>query len=127
MRRLALALAIMVLSSGCAVTALLAKEAPVTVSGSGTSHSAPFTLAGGGYRVDWQLTDTPASSLQCGHGARLASTADDRQSYPLGAGNVPPGEPTATGTTYAYSVPAGSYFIDVLANCDWSFTLTQQS
>lgn len=122
MRRLAVALLLLV---GCSMPGL-PREPAVTASGSGTSHSSPFTLAGGSYKVDWTLTDTHPGLLPCGHGARLASTTNERLSYPLGAGNVPSGEQTATGTTWAYSVAAGTYYVDVLANCTWSFVLTQQ-
>lgn len=105
-----------------------AAQAPVVASGSGNGNTAPFALSGGNYKVDWTLADNRATSiLGCNHGTRLVSTTEQR-SYQLGTGTVAQGEKTASGTTYAYGVSAGTYYLAVMArsDCDWSFTLTPQ-
>lgn len=121
-------LALMLLM-GCSVPAgaPFTTEPPISVSGSRNGRSAPVEIRGGNYRVDWSLNDERQTNLgACGYGARLKSTTNPRIDHSLGSGQAVRGQLTATGTTYVYNVVAGPYYLDVLADCDWTFVLTKQ-
>lgn len=94
--------------------------APVTISGSGDTQTAPFDLAGGAYRVEWSLTDPgrgyvgielePVVSAPGHRSALIVNAAGD--------------EIRAAGDTHLYGLKPGRYYLAVDAPKSWSVTLT---
>jgi ABC-type antimicrobial peptide transport system permease subunit len=112
-------------TSGGSSPAPVAAQAAIHLSGSGTLNTAPFQLAGGDYVVSWSAADTGLTTVGCYHSASLYPTSGDWHEIAfLGSGDVAGGQ-TLTGSTYAYGVAAGTYYVNASSGCDWTVDLSR--
>lgn len=100
-----------------------APEDPVKLSGKEKQKTSPFSLKGGNYTVEWRGDRGQFGGnlivrlhiLEGGTGRELLVNTiierDDR---------------SKNGETQLYNVPAGRYYLDVIAPDDWSVTFTPQ-
>jgi hypothetical protein len=99
----------------------VAAQAPIHLSGAGTTNSAPFSLVGGDYAISWSATPDSSYPVGCYHGAYLTSTSGDYDES-LVRSSLDAGQ-TKSGTAYAYHVAAGSYYITAISGCAWAFDI----
>jgi hypothetical protein len=90
---------------------------PVTVNGTGQSNSAPFTLTGGAYQVDWAFA-TPSTIASF---VNLRSVASENVMDVIYNGTP---QSASSGQTFAYNVKPGAYYLQVRVPAGWSVTLT---
>ena len=90
--------------------------APVTVTGQGDTKTALFTLAGGNYTVSYDF------SGPCFYGAFLDQPPSTESDLASATGPI-------KGTTQAYNVHAGSYYIHMISGaapaCPWTLTFVK--
>ncbi len=99
-----------------------APRVPVTVDGALDSQTPPFQLDGGRYAVVWSVEPPPAHG-GC-HGS-LMLRSPDQPSFQQSIVSGLDATIMATGTTQAYTVPAGSYYVAGVSNCPtWTVTFT---
>jgi len=97
-------------------------ESPRSVSGAGSTTSAPFTLAGGTYSMLFAVP--PEDPSGCFASGWLAnSNAGGTALALLPVVNSSATAP-ASGTSYADGVAAGSYVVSVDAVCTWTVTIS---
>ena len=91
-----------------------ATGAPIVFDGSGLTQTAPFTLEGGAYTLDWSVTPQKYVSMN------LVSVDDT-----VGFGELLVNTSTlAGGRTHIYSVKRGTYYLKVSTQVKWTATLT---
>lgn len=92
-------------------------DGEITLNGSGSTKSAPFTLAGGDYRAQ----ATASNDGPCYAGLHLVSN-DGLVNESAGVVDLSGG--TADGESYIYGISGGRYHIEAIAGCDWSVTIS---
>jgi hypothetical protein len=101
-----------------------ASDEPISLSGDGHRNSPPFQLAGGDYAISSTVTPSDSDPGLCVFGSFLRSTDG---SYGEIAGDANVNSAAAQSSmTYLYGVPAGRYYVEVIANCGWKIVITQQ-
>ena len=91
-----------------------ATGAPIIFDGSGLTQTAPFTLEGGAYTLDWSVTPQKYVSMN------LVSVDDT-----IGFGDLLVNTSTlAGGRTHVYAVKRGTYYLKVSTQSKWTATLT---
>lgn len=96
----------------------------LTMAGHGTVKTTPFELAGGNYSIDWAATDP--TGFGCIHTGSLKNVDGTFNAQNAGTGRPTRDASSRTGTTQAYNVKPGRYYLDVISGCDWTITLTPQ-
>lgn len=91
-----------------------------TITGSGISKSAPFTLSGD-YEVRW--TATPTSDSGCYHGASLERADGEFMNETL-ANEILDNRTPQSGATRLYGMDDARYYVDASSGCKWSFTFS---
>jgi hypothetical protein len=93
----------------------VAPGTPLTIKGKGRVQTAPFTLEGGAYTVDWSATDVSGVTL-----IYLQSPTEPvLESLMKGSG-----KDDKSGQTHIYKVKPGSYYLNVALPAGWSVTFT---
>ena len=92
--------------------------APLTLNGSGTAKTAPFSLAAGSYKLNWTCTTAESSAnciayLQSVARSRFSETSPDESE--LLFNELPKRGNTRTGETFAYRIKGGEYYISSAA------------
>lgn len=100
------------------------KDEPVTLDGKGIMKTPPFELRGGNYTISWTANDTP-NGLGCYHGGAMKNVDSTSTSETVANASVPKGQ-SAAGTTQAYNLKAGRYYLDMSSGCTWSVTIAPQ-
>jgi hypothetical protein len=99
-----------------------APRVPVTVDGALDSQTPPFQLDGGRYSVAWSVEPQPANG---GCNGSLTLKSPDQPTFQQSIVSGLDAKIIATGTTQAYTVPAGSYYVAGISNCrTWTVTFT---
>jgi hypothetical protein len=93
----------------------VASGMPLTITGKGRVQTAPFTLDGGAYTVDWSATDVSGVTL-----IYLQSPTEPVLES-LMKGNDKDGK---SGQTHIYKMKPGSYYLNVALPAGWSVTFT---
>jgi hypothetical protein len=111
---------VLVVTASCAAPSVApaVHQAPVTVNGSGIENSAPFSLAAGDYLVEWAAT----TERSCFHGGDLKGIDNDDTEYLVSEML----EGDGSGTTYAYDLSGGTYYLRASSGCGWTFRFTRQ-
>lgn len=104
-------------------TAIPALVQPITQAGKGIAKTDLFGLQAGNYAIAWSAK--PTTSGSCLQSGRLVSLDQPSFSQALINVVVPAGQ-TSQGSTNAYNVQAGRYYLDINATCDWSITISPQ-
>jgi hypothetical protein len=115
-----LLVAISVIRSGGIAGAAIVPRTPQTVSGSGTSKTAPIDLQGD-YEVSWTITPTDSSG--CFHGAYLRRTDGAFLFEALGSEMLSDAA-VKSGSTRLYGLESTHYYVDVNSGCGWTITFT---
>jgi hypothetical protein len=95
----------------------------ITISGSGSINTAPFTLPAGNFQVNWTAQNKYSSSTNL----ILDLNAVDGSFAPLLVNIITQSGESRSGTTNIYNIKAGQYYIGAIATeTDWSVTFKKQ-
>lgn len=91
---------------------------PIALNGTDGQNTEPFQLAQGSYTIDWKATSPSGAFLGLDLKPVSGGASQSIANTTLDAGA------TKSGQIHAYQLKAGSYYVAVIFQGDWSVTLT---